>query len=333
VDAPRQFCERGDHMNLLIIVTSPDPEYQLWELTQASGWQDDDVLAETSVKTFDVGDDKIVILCQASPPLANSKEKSKRKTTGWVTEIAKSPKYGADVKVHIAAHSGYVDVKAVQSEVDNTRLVACASFSHMIKATGIDDVSDALYQLLPQPQRKAFKAALMAVKTQQTLTHAHRLSTLKHRLAHLFLPISVDLQAWSGYGFDDEYMREILSSYGDETERLESARALLYGAGQHGDDESIEKIVEESGLEDSEAWKKVKILLPQREPVSDEEKSAAAAYSHVFQRLDVLGSLKDKTELKRLKDSLRSGQNPFNEWYAELDGALVELRSQMHGAH
>ena len=333
MDAPRQFCERGDHMNLLIIVTTPDPRYQLWELTRASGWQDDDVLAETSVRTFDVGSDKIVILCQASPPLATTKDKSKRKTTHWVTQIAKSPKYDADVKVYIASHSGYVDVKAVQSEVDNTRLIACASFSHMLDATGIDDVSDALYQLLPKPQRKAFEATLMAVKTQQTLTHAHRLSTLKHRLAHLFLPISVDLQAWSGYGFDDEYMREILSSYADEDERLERARGLLYGVGQRGDDESIEKIVEESGLEDSEAWEKVKILLPQREPASDEEKSAAAAYSEVFQRLDVLGSLKDKTGLKRLRDSLQSGRNPFNEWYAELDGALVKLRSQMHGAN
>jgi len=318
-------------MKLLIIVTSPT--YELWGMTEKDSWHDDDVLSETEVRATDVDKNKIIVLRQAALPSGVDDESEVRqKTTDWVTEIANCPKYGADVKVHIAAHSNYVDLKSVRARVDKARLTACAFFSHMVDAAGLDEVSDALYQLLPKPHYEAFETALEAVKNRQVVTHAQRLSTLKHRLAHLFLPISVDLQAWSGYDFDDEYMKEILSSYGDEEERLERARGLLYGDGQPAESENVEKIVADADLDYSETWEKVQTLLPRDEPESDADKNASVAYSEVFQELDVLGSLKDKTKLKRLRNSLQSGRNPFNEWYAGLDGALIELRNEMNEA-
>lgn len=314
-------------MNLLVIITSP--VYELWERTAA--WDEDQVLKDTLVRAREVGGDKVFILRQAESKLDDPIERESEirdVTTPWVTQIANSPEHGADAKVYIAAHSDYVDLKVVRSEVGKERLGACAFFSHQEGSPGLDEISDALYSLIPQPEHDTFSAALDAIKNRQVLTHAQRLSALKHRLAHLFLPISIDLQAWRGFDFDDEYMKEIVNSYGDDEGRLGRARELIYGAGRDAEGDCVEKIVADAGLQGGECWLSVTSLLPRSEPESEAEKRAASVYSEVFQTHDLLGSLKDKKKLEGLKEILRD-DNPFNSWYVQLEEALIALRKEM----
>lgn len=314
-------------MNLLVIVTTP--AYDLLEWT--ADWDVDDVLKEVTVRAKVVRRDKIVILCQAESRLEDRSEREREiteKTTQWVTRIANSPEHGADAKVYIAAHSDYVDLRFVRWEVDKEKIGAIASFNHLPESPGLDELSDALYKLIPEPDHETFNATLDAIKNRQVKTHTQRLSALKHSLAHLFLPISVDLQAWRGFDFDDEYMKEIINSYQADEGRLKRARELLYGAVKSPEADSMEKIVREAGLEESQLWSKVISLLPRREPKSEEEKRDSSVYIEVFQTQDVLGSLKSSAKLNELKDLLKT-DNPFNRWYVELDEALIELRKEM----
>lgn len=316
-------------MKLIIVVTAPFPGYRLWEMTEK--WQEDQVLEETKVRVAGVGHDKIVVLCQADSRVKGDSDRERdirAKTTPWVLGIANSPLYGAADKVYLAAHSGYVDLKRVRAGVAKEKRGAYAFFNHSPDPPHSDEIYRALYKLIPDPDEERFAAAVAAITSRQGLTHAQRLSGLKHRLAHLFLPISVDLHAWRGFDFDDEYMREIINSYREDEGRLSRARELLYGAGQPPDADSVEKIVKEARLEESPCWRKVVSLLPRKEPDTEAEKRDAPGYSEVFQTQDVLGSLKNKDKLRALKEVLTK-DNPFNSWYVELETALIELRNQM----
>lgn len=326
-------------MRLLIIVTTDYPEYKLWELT--AGWPAEQPLGEAPVvRVASVGDDRVVVLCQSPSALADADNDAYKEweiraditktTTAWVTAIAAAPRYGEGVEVYVAQHYGYVDVKAVGKGLPAGRALICAPFNHLPDAPGLDALFDALQELLKETSPRAFESALRAVRKKQEGTRAQRLTTLKHRLAHLFLPISVDLQAWGRFNFDDEYMREMIESYRVDSGRLDAARELLYGpqAGQRPESDSVEKIVKEVGLERGAVWADVRALLPRREPGTDAERDAAASYSEVFQRLDLLGSLGDAGKLGKLKTALRTG-NPFCAWYSELDAALGRLREAL----
>jgi hypothetical protein len=316
-------------MRLLIIVTADAPGYLLWEKTK--GWQGDDVLADRPVRVGSVGQDRIVILCQAESTVGGESERERdirRKTTPWVLKIANSQKYAAVAKVYVAAHDKYVDLKQLRAGIAKERFGACAFFNHEPKARDLDVISDALYPLIDKPSAEAYETALDAVKKEQALTHVQRLSVLKHRLAHLFLPISVDLQAWREFDYDDEYMEAILDSYKQDEGRLGRAREPLYAQALSPGNESVEKIVKEVKFEGSPAWAEINSLLPKTDPASPEEKARSASFVDVFQTKQLLESLKNKDQLTELKSFLKT-DNPLTQWYTKLEAALIKLREEM----
>ena len=101
-----------------------------------------------------------------------------------------------------------------------------------------------------------------------------RFSLLKHRLAHIFLPIDIDLQGLIETGFDEKHWKEIVATWKPEQgsthskayQTLEEARKILYNAS--GEPETIEWIVErakENGLNKQKIeteWAKIQKLLP-----------------------------------------------------------------------
>jgi radical SAM superfamily enzyme YgiQ (UPF0313 family) len=124
-------------------------------------------------------------------------------------------------------------------------------------------------------------------------------------------------------------MNEILNSYRGDEGRLGRARRLVYGEGQQAGGESVEKLVREVELEASDAWARVQTLLPRTEPTVQEELERYPFYVQVFRTKDVLGSLKERTKLLRLKDMLEAGDDFFNRWYIGLEAALAELRDEI----
>lgn len=313
-------------MRLLVVVTTP--RYPLWKATDRPGWETAEVLAETEVRVRRVGQDAVLVFCQSDLSEIESEsereEEDRERTTPWVIEAANSPEYAAAEKVYVAAHEGYVAAEWVRGAIPAERLSACVPFIHEPGRPPFDD----LLKLFTRPDPEAFDAALDAVKKKQELTHAQRLTTLKHRLARLFLPVSVDLQGWREFEYDDEYMDELLSSYGRDEGRLERARELLYERGRPAGAETVERLVTELGLEGSGAWGRVQSLLPPQEPAR-EELPGMPLYAEVFRVKDVLGSLREKGALHRLKGALEAGDDSFNEWYLALEAALAELRGEM----
>lgn len=318
-------------MRLLIIVTAPS--YPLWKATGRVGWQPADAPQDAGAKVRVVGPDVLMVFPQADVSNSYSEtereEENREQTTSWVVEAANAPQYAAAEKVYVAGHEGYVDAERVRADVGE-RLDVCTPFIHMKGKPPYDE----LLWLVTQPDADAddaYDAAVDAVKKKLELTHSQRLSTIKHRLAHLFLPVSVDLQAWRSFDFDNEHMNDMLNWYREDEGRMERARRLVYEHGQVAGAESVEKLVKELGLESSEAWGKVNRLLPRNEPTQSDDIQAAPFYVEVFVMKDVLGSLREKTGLNRLREALEAGDDSFNEWYIALETALVELRDVMEG--
>lgn len=155
-----------------------------------------------------------------------------------------------------------------------------------------------------------------------------RLSILKHRIAHLFLPIDIDLQGLMETGFREDYWREVVDAWKGEKALniLDQARRLLYGT--EDDQDTVEKIVEEAMRNApadaekriEEAWQRVQNLLPN-------------ANEHPNSELrQILTDLGCQDKRRDVQGKCQGGTNPFHEWFAKLDEALDELREAIEKA-
>jgi hypothetical protein len=148
-----------------------------------------------------------------------------------------------------------------------------------------------------------------------------RISILKHRMAHLFLPIDTDLQGLMESDFNQDYWDDVVEAYQGRkaVATLAHAKRLLYGDG--GDDETVKKIVEEApeSAQDRLAgtWQDVKIQLPEsNDPPNPEVKR-------------ILECLEQQDKREDLRKECRDWNNPFHEWFVKLDTLLDELRKAL----
>jgi hypothetical protein len=175
-----------------------------------------------------------------------------------------------------------------------------------------------------QNRESLFDQVAEAIKKKPTLTQ--RLSILKHRLAHLFLPIDVDLQGLIETGFRQDYWNEVVEAYRDgrAVGNLAQARQLLYGT--EGEEDTVEKIVNEAIRqaptwegEINEAWQQVQSLLPKNG-------SLPRDYKDVEQILRDLGCQNKREDVK---NKCKDRNNPFHQWFVKLNKALDELREAL----
>jgi hypothetical protein len=102
---------------------------------------------------------------------------------------------------------------------------------------------------------------------------------------------------------------------GKAKQALEEARKLVYESEEKQD--TIEKIVKEAEMESHPAWNQVQSLLP---------KNGGLPNPDVEQILQDLGC-QDKQKVVEQKCGDRN--NPFHQWFAELDKALDALREEL----
>jgi hypothetical protein len=147
-------------------------------------------------------------------------------------------------------------------------------------------------------------------------SRANRLSTLKHDLSHLFLPIDTDLQGWEESGFDREYGKEIAEVYRPEkiTGVLAKARRIVYG-----ESGSIKSIVEEVNLDDSEEWGNLKGWFP-----PDEQ-----SYPDAWNALQALG----KDDIEEAQEILVEREQTFRKWFQEVEDLLYQLQLKLASWH
>jgi len=187
------------------------------------------------------------------------------------------------------------------------------------QSTNSQSVNRSGYQRALEELRK-----FAAGKTARTL--ATRLSILKHRLAHFFSPIDIDLQGLIETGFRQDYWNEVVEAYRDgrAVGNLAQARQLLYGT--EGEEDTVEKIVNEAIRqaptregEINKAWKQVQSLLPKNGGLPHD-------YKNVEQILRDLGCQNKREDVK---NKCKDRNNPFHQWFVKLNKALDELREAL----
>jgi hypothetical protein len=157
-----------------------------------------------------------------------------------------------------------------------------------------------------------------------------RLSRLKHRIAHLFLPIDIDLQGLIETGFRQDYWNEVVESYRDgrAVGNLAQARQLLYGT--QGEEDTVEKVKEDARKNAptdqnktiDDAWKGVGKLLPNSNNREEVDSDFEVATS-------ILEGLQSRDKRDSVKALCRDRSNPFHQWFTKLDEALDKLREAL----
>jgi hypothetical protein len=298
-----------------IIVTFDDSE--LWE--QSETWPRSSFPA-TPVRATSVGDDTVLILCQAKSKKRGEKERvrdSRGITTPWLIELSQSETYGTSF-IYVAAHAGYADFVQIRKQIPDGRFHAGAYFNHRA-----GEMYDTLRALTAKVEEKTVKAVIECIEQHQERTYSDRLRTLKHRLAHVFLPVTVDLHAWQEFGFDDLYLQELRRAYEKDEGRLERARSLLYDDDTSPED-SVEKLIRENNLLRDEAWTQVQLLLPPESTEKTVNRDDPGEYQSFLTAKALLESLKDPQKLRTLRTELRE-HDSFGSWCKDLDNHLSQL--------
>lgn len=303
-------------MRLVIIVTIDASD--LWIRTNA--WTVDEGFKAAVVRVASVNHDKVTILRQSTSDEWSDDDAMldiRHTTTPWLIELANSEPY-KNADVYVACHAGYVDLNKLRGQISDARYRAGAEFSHQ---SG-DPLFDSLIVLFDQPETESFETVIEGIIKRQELTYAQRLSTLKHRLAHVFLPVIVDLHAWRECGYDDLYMQELLESYPANNDRLDRARSLLYEESSGGD--NIEKLIRETHLEDAVDWTRIKFVLPPKSVEAQIQNNNKHSYESFLKAKSVLESLQSREKLVALRTQLRT-DDTFGTWCRTLDKHLAQL--------
>jgi hypothetical protein len=179
-----------------------------------------------------------------------------------------------------------------------------------------------------QNRESLFDQVAEAIKKKLTLTQ--RLSILKHRIAHLFLPIDIDLQGLIETGFREDYWNEVVEAYrdGKAVGKLAQARQLLYGT--QGEEDTVEKVKEDAKKNAptdqmkkriDDAWEGVGTLLPN----SNNPKKVDPDFEMAKTILEGL----QRRERDSVKALCKDRSNPFHQWFVKLNKALDELREAL----
>lgn len=308
-------------MRLVMILTFLDSS--LWKKSEA--WKPEKNFNKTPARVAAIEHDVALILCQAESKADNEAEafwEVRNATTPWLVEVANSTPYSG-AQIYVAAHADMVDFQKLRCEIPNARFRAGANFNHQDKNPSAFYAS--LLELVNRANNETFEAVIECINQGQKRTYAQRLSTLKHRLANVFLPISVDLNGWQECGFDDLYLQDLRESYQMDEGRLDRARSFLYEESSVGD--SVEKLLSETELEDDRPWEAIKMLLPPKSNQQEVERHENN-YGLFLKAKAVLDSLKDSDKLMKLRSELPR-ENAFGDWCKELDNQLSQLARQV----
>ena len=313
-------------MRLLLIVTAD--LYELWERSETwlPALKD---FQKTTVRMKEVGDDRILVLCQADSRKANDEEaiiESREKTTLWLIELATRLDFN-NAHVYVAAHAGHADFEDLQKDMPKGRFRAGADFSHQ-PGLGARELFDYLCDLFKSPDAKSFQEVINFVSQRDKSTRAQRLAKIKDQLTHLFLPVTGDLHLWETFGFDDAYLQQICDSYKSGSDRLDLARKFLYSESAVEVDDNVENLILEAGLDDDATWNEIKFLLPPSSSEADVLNNHADACAKFLEAKTVLESLNNHDKLIELRSKLRN-DNPFVGWYKQLDDRLKELVAKL----
>ncbi len=226
-------------MELIIVITTES--YSLWQNAQKQKWSEESIGQDgILVRWRDFDGNKVLLFCQAKPISSRGSEwmrEVRQTTTQWVIQVAQ---HFQQTDVYIAAHAGFVDWRDVQQTLGD-RIKAYAEFSHEPNKDTIYDETDKLIL-----NRSSYSALKEEIKKKRYLLPLRRLAILKHRLAHLFLPIDLDLEGWKESGFNPNYGREIAEAYRERIGQiLEQARSLLYGTPIFSVQDEVNQIVQE----------------------------------------------------------------------------------------
>src|SRR6478752_3543766 len=116
-------------MRVIIVVTAPPPEYELWSL--AEKWDLDPTFEQPQVRFAPVGADRVLVLCQAESTKRDPSEAIldiRRQTTPWVYNLANAGVYSRAGKIYVAAHYLFVDLRELPLKIDDNRYTAGAYF-------------------------------------------------------------------------------------------------------------------------------------------------------------------------------------------------------------
>jgi hypothetical protein len=308
-------------MRILIVITVPPAEYKLWSLTEE--WHPEEKFEQTPVRSATAGPDKILVLCQAQSTRKYERDATleiRSVTTPWVSDLANSEINSRAEKVYVAAHDSYVNLRDLPLKITDNRYAAGAYFHHEVSQPD-SKLFEHLVALFTGPSQNKFDTVLESIEQHHELSWQQRLATLRYQLAHVFLPVTIDLHAWREVDFDDDHMQEILNASVDGEERMDRARSIVYEQPAFAGMDTIEKLVKEAELESSSHWRNIESLLPRRDP-------------RFFQSRDqppfsILDSFQDKEKLKALRTRLLENNELFAEWSTQLDSALAELAAQI----
>ena len=279
-----------------IFTTATDPRWKQWERTSSD------------VVVNDVGGNKIILTLE-------SFDDKQKKNNLNVEEI--STAHAAD-EIYVAVHRGLFNEKQAKDKIKT--MSAYAPFIHQKK----DHIYDALLALLEKPNEANYNALIEEIKKKHELTFARRVTILKHRIAHIFLSIDLDLQGLVEAGFNEDYWSEVVEAYkdGKPDTVFTQTRKLLYKNGDEAD--WVEKIIGEAeasysreGAGITEAWKRIQQLLPKTD-IPPEHR----------QVLEILKGLNTGNK-QVVSDLCKDANNPFHHWFVELDEALDKLRETL----
>lgn len=264
-------------------------------------------------------------------------------------------KWEADMKLIIEKLKGFSILIATHGWIPskdgiNLDQVISATYS----SSDNPSYKEIVLKLKDDPEfEKIFDAAWEYLKKKPLIP---RISILKHRIAHCFLSIDIDLQGTMSIldkreakEYLDEVLAEKKNSY--YVERLKDARRLAgLGVVEKDEEDTIQKIVAEQKLENDRWWKYVKNLL------GDPEENVSPIYP-LFKELDDSSNIardEEKTlpliecfaDLKKcwesdIKDKKwcfdecfkrligEKDKYSFHDWFVALDTAFERLREKI----
>jgi len=312
-------------MKLVIIVTTigPGEAYRLWESArnswQLQTWQHGELECEFLEKCVD-NDRKAIMVSERIC--------SQEAIEAFIEQHANQLQITDEL--FIAAHyHGVFQRRSIQQLAQRPQIYV-KSLRHQRN----DQPYEAIRAFIDTPTQQTFDDMCREIKKKLN----ERLSILKHRIAHLFLPIDIDLQGLMETGFREDYWEEVAEAWkgGKALGTLTEARKLVYGS--QGVKDSVQKVVEDaksSACEEHKnkidcAWKKVQALLPNAndQGVAEELQSLRRKYEEAKQILQGLGN-GDKNAVEQ---KCRNRTNPFHQWFVQLIEALDELRDAIERA-
>lgn len=339
-------------MQLLVVITTK--EYELWEKFLQ---RPDRALIKADKATRDIKKgasdvDANVIkfdLDSSNCTMVMLQEETKNRTTDLLTTLLEWAKDNISPEVvYIAYHKGFVDWSILRRNLPDMKIWG-ADFIH----EQYNDIFKTLKKLAQELDNESFETICSLIKKKQII---EPISFLKHRIAHCFLSIDLDLQSAKEEG---EYLKDILSTKqeGYYTNKLNQARCYTVGGNWCDSAEKWGKeqnqsfqppdnyILDLLGDSPPKEWSTVCTLLGLSESDYSEE-IESSPIAKFFKKLEEKRE-KDSIDEDNVDDILNyftkhispngwhvSEANPsyiksFHDWCCALDDALDRLRASL----